>query len=213
MRYEKFEQLLQKHNTTAYRVSKDTGISGATFSDWKNGRSTPKLDKLRILADYFSLPLAELFDDCESAVDGFAGYTRGGGQQVPVIGEIRAGRPIITNETLLGYEAADIGDPEDFFYLRVKGDSMKNAGILDGSLVLFEKRSYAEDGDIVACLIGGDSSTVKRFSRKGHRIALLPENPDYEPINIDPIDFETGDARILGVAVEVKIKLQGTRSW
>ena len=84
---------------------------------------------------------------------------------------------------------------------------MKNAGIVDGSLVLFKKQQYAEDGEIVACLVDGDSSTVKRYTHRGKKIYLLPENPDYDPIEIDPIDFETGDARILGIAVEVKIKL------
>ena len=207
MNYKKFETLLKNRSTTTYRVSKDTGISGATFSDWKSGRSCPKLDKIKIISEYFGVPIAYFLDDAELTIEGVVEYTPNNKILVPVVGEIRAGRPIITNETLLGYETADISDPDDYFYLRVKGDSMKNAGIIDGSLVLFKKRQYAEDGDIVACLIGGDSSTVKRFSRKGKKISLIPENPDYSPINVDPIDFETGDARILGVAVEVKIKL------
>lgn len=208
MSYKKFESLLHERNTTSYRISKDTGISGATFSDWKSGRSTPKLDKMRTIAEYFNVPLTVFFDNDEASLAGFAGYADiGRKKNVPVIGEIRAGRPIITNETLLGYESADVSDPEDYFYLRIKGDSMQGAGIVDGSLVLFKKRQYADNGDIVACLINGDSSTVKRFCRDGRHIALMPENDKYPPLDINPVDFETGDARILGVAVEVKIKL------
>lgn len=55
--YKKFERLLRKYHKTPYRVSKDTGISTATLSEWKNGRSNPKVDKLMILADYFGVPL------------------------------------------------------------------------------------------------------------------------------------------------------------
>lgn len=206
MSYKKFEDLLKEKNTTTYRVSKATGISGATFSDWKSGRSSPKLDKIKIISNYFGVPI-DYFLASDAQSDSVFGYTPKKLNRVPVVGDIRAGKPIITSETLLGYENADIPDPDDYFYLRVKGDSMKNAGIVDGSLVLFKKQQYAEDGEIVACLVGGDSSTVKRFTRRGKKIYLMPENPDYEPIDIDPIDFETGDARILGVAIEVKIKL------
>ncbi|MDY2652442.1 MULTISPECIES: helix-turn-helix domain-containing protein [Eisenbergiella] len=57
MLYKKFLELLVKNNKTTYQVAKDTHISNSTFSDWKSGRSTPKLDKLKIIADYFDVPL------------------------------------------------------------------------------------------------------------------------------------------------------------
>ena len=129
------------------------------------------------------------------------------GKQRPIIGEIRAGTPIITNETLLGTEYADVDDADEYFFLKVCGDSMKNVGIVHGSLVLFRKQQYAEEGDIVACLVGGDSATVKRFSRDRKNIYLIPENEEYSPIKLSTDDFESGEARILGVALEVKIKL------
>ena len=84
---------------------------------------------------------------------------------------------------------------------------MKDIGMVDGSLVLFHKQQYAEEGDVVACLVGGDSATVKRFSRVKKQIFLLPENEAYEPIKLTTDDFESGEARILGVACEIKIKL------
>ena len=96
---------------------------------------------------------------------------------------------------------------DDYFYLKVLGDSMKNIGMVNGSLVLFHKQQYAEDGDIVACLVGGDSATVKRFRRSQKTIYLIPENEEYEPIRLSTDDFESGEARILGIAKEVKIKL------
>lgn len=200
MDYRTFEQLLQIHGTTVYRVAKATGIAPSTFTDWKNGRSCPKADKLVRIAAHFQLSLDEML----------CGYKAGSAQRgrpLPIIGEIRAGSPIITNEALLGYEYADVEDAEEYFYLRVCGDSMKDCGIVDGSLVLFRKQQYAQNGDIVACLVGGESATVKRFFKRDHRIWLQPENEAYAPIELTPIDFETGEARILGVAQEVKIKL------
>lgn len=66
--YKKFEELLKKGGITPYKVHKDTGISQATLSDWKRGRSNPKLDKLQILADYFSVPITYFLDDTQKTV-------------------------------------------------------------------------------------------------------------------------------------------------
>lgn len=60
--YKKFSELLQKHNITAYKVSKDTGITQATLSDWKHGKSTPKVDKLLKIADYFGVDVRYFLD-------------------------------------------------------------------------------------------------------------------------------------------------------
>ena len=211
MDYNIFENLLKMNKTTVYRVSKDTGIAASTFSDWKSGRSVPKLDKIKIIANYFDVPLeymltgdsdALLLDVGDSAR---APFERG--KRIPIIGEIRAGSPIITNESVEGYEYAEVAEAEEYFYLRVQGDSMKNIGMIEGSLVLFHKQQYAEDGDVVACLVGGDSATVKRFRRSKKNVFLMPENDDYAPIKLTTDDFESGEARILGVACEIKIKL------
>ena len=203
MDYKIFENLLKLNKTTVYRVSKTTGISASTFTDWKTGRSVPKLDKIKLIADYFGVSLDYMINE-DKAVPVIGD---GEGRPVPIIGEIRAGSPIITNETLLGYERANVSDADDYFYLRVQGDSMKNIGMIEGSLVLFRKQQYAEEGDVVACLVGGDSATVKRFRRSKKDIYLVPENEEYTPIRLTTDDFESGDARILGVACEIKIKL------
>lgn len=207
MDYKKFDALLKKHNTTVYKVSKATGIAPSTFSDWKSGRSSPKADKLKKIADHFGVGVEYMIDAENTSLPLYGDTPHTKRKLVPIIGEIRAGSPIITNETLIGYEYADIGDSEDHFYLRVCGDSMKNIGMINGSIVLFRKQQYAENGDIVACLVGGDSATVKRFQREHKRVLLIPENDDYSPIELSTDDFEAGEARILGVAIEVKIKL------
>lgn len=209
MDYEIFESLLKINKTTVYRVSKETKIAASTFSDWKNGRSVPKLDKIKLIAEYFCVPLEYMLTGDSDLLDikkeNDEVYERG--KRIAIIGEIRAGSPIITNESVEGYEYADVSEREEYFYLRVQGDSMKNIGMVDGSLVLFHKQQYANDGEIVACLVGGDSATVKRFRRAKKNIFLVPENEAYSPIKLTTDDFESGEARILGVACEIKIKL------
>lgn len=207
MDYARLEHLLAAHGVTVYQVSKATGISPSTFSDWKSGRSSPKADKLARLADYFGIGLDELLGTgCGEKQTASRLQSLRAKQMVPVVGAIRAGTPIVTGETLLGMEIADVDDPDDYFYLRVSGDSMKECGVMDGSYVLFRKQQQAENGEIVACLVGGDSATVRRYEKRNHRIVLSPENGNCEPILLTTEDFETGRARILGVAVEVKTK-------
>jgi repressor LexA len=100
--------------------------------------------------------------------------------QIPVVGVVTAGMPILAFENLEGTMAWE-GDPS-CFALRVKGDSMINAGILDGDKVVIRPQPTANDGQIVVARIG-DEATVKRLSRKNGQIWLLPENPNYDPID------------------------------
>lgn len=102
---------------------------------------------------------------------------------VPIVGVVTAGQPILAFEDIEGYIPYPSKGDEELFALHVKGYSMKDAGILDGDLVVAKKESYAMDGDIVVAMIE-DEATVKRFFRDdaNGRIRLQPENPDFEPI-------------------------------
>lgn len=123
-----------------------------------------------------------------------------GEKMVPILGIIRAGNPEVAQEDILGWEPANVDNAEDYFYLRVAGDSMVNAGIRDGDLVLIHRRSTAESGQIVACIVEGEAATLKRFRRSGSYVMLQPENPAYEPRIIPNAEFELGTAVIVGVA-------------
>ena len=100
--------------------------------------------------------------------------------QIPVVGVVTAGMPILAVENREGTMAWD-GDP-NCFALRVRGDSMINAGILDGDKVVIRPQNTANNGQIVVARIG-DEATVKRLSLKNGRVWLLPENPAYDPID------------------------------
>ena len=99
--------------------------------------------------------------------------------QIPVVGLVTAGQPILAVENQEGTLAW--GDP-GCFGLRVRGDSMINAGILPGDTVIVRPQSYADDGQIVVARIG-DEATVKRLSRRNGKVLLMPENDNYEPID------------------------------
>jgi repressor LexA len=126
---------------------------------------------------------------------------RGGGEGVgathalPLVGQIAAGGPLLAEDNIEEYlavpEPLSRGGAE--FLLRVKGESMINAGILDGDIIVVRKQQDARDGDIVVALAGDDETTneatVKRLFRDGDRVRLQPENDAFEPIYADHVEL------------------------
>ena len=105
--------------------------------------------------------------------------------QIPVVGNVAAGSPILAQEQIEDYLTFETGDKAgEYFALRVRGESMKYAGILPGDLVVVHQQSDARNGEIVVALFE-DEATVKTLRRKDGHTWLLPENPDYEPIDGD----------------------------
>ena len=102
-------------------------------------------------------------------------------REVPLIGRVTAGRPMYAQEEWEGSLVIDAAlfPGRDLFALRVKGDSMQNAGILDGDLAICEPRQYASNGEIVVALINQEEATVKRFFLLENHIELRPENRGY----------------------------------
>jgi repressor LexA len=127
--------------------------------------------------------------------------------RLPLIGEVAAGGPLLAEDNVEDYvavpEPLSSGGGEEFL-LRVKGDSMVNAGILEGDLLVVRREQTAQDGDIVVALAGddetADEATVKRFFREGRRVRLQPENDTLEPIfaeNVQILGKVTGVFRTL----------------
>ncbi len=125
---------------------------------------------------------------------------RAGAKRVPLVGQIAAGLPLLAEENIEDWVALD----EDFapagklFALRVRGDSMVGAHILDGDVVILRMQEEAERGQIVAALIE-DEATLKTYMPQGASVILLPANPAYDPIVFDRANGES--LRLLGVAV------------
>ena len=103
--------------------------------------------------------------------------------QVPIVGDVAAGSPILAQECIEDYLTFDTGGAGDeYFALRVRGESMLNAGILPGDLVVVRRQQTANNGEIVVAMIE-DEATVKRFFREHGQVWLLPENDAYSPID------------------------------
>lgn len=103
--------------------------------------------------------------------------------QIPVVGSVAAGSPILAQECIEDYLTFDTqGLSGEHFALRVRGESMLNAGILPGDLVVVHRQQEAHNGEIVVALFE-DEATVKTYQYRDGHVWLLPENPDYEPID------------------------------
>lgn len=104
--------------------------------------------------------------------------------QVPILGKVTAGIPILAVEDIEGYIPFPQKEGKELFALHVSGLSMRDAGILDGDYVVAERTPTADDGEIVVAMID-DEATVKRLFREKEGVRLQPENPDFEPIYSD----------------------------
>jgi repressor LexA len=119
--------------------------------------------------------------------------------EVPLLGLVAAGKPILTEENREGsvhIHRSMVKKNARYFALKVKGDSMTGAGITSGDIAVIEEREYAEDGDIVVALVDDEAATLKRFFKEANRVRLESENPKYQPIY-------TQNARILGRLAQI----------
>ena len=148
------------------------------------------LERIGLLRRDPSKPRAiELFD---RAAAGVRGFVRPG---LPLVGQVAAGQPVLAEENIEDYiqTPSFAGGDEGEYLLRVRGESMKGIGILEGDLVVVRPQETANDSDVVVALVG-DEATVKRFFREPDHIRLQPENTSMEPIR-------SRDVRVLGKVV------------
>ncbi len=120
---------------------------------------------------------------------------------VPIIGKVAAGEPIFAAENIEGMLAVDDSflPTKKVFALKVKGDSMKNAGIMDGDYVLARRQHTADPGEIIVFIVG-DEITVKRYDSKGDKVYLIPENEQYET---RVLEKRSSDLQIAGKVVGI----------
>jgi len=109
-------------------------------------------------------------------------------QHVPLIGDVAAGTDVLAQENIEEMHPlpADFTGAGPLFMLRVRGDSMVDAGILDGDYAVVRHDTEARKGDIVVAGIPGDEATIKTFGRRGHKVVLQPANEAYEPMEFNP---------------------------
>jgi len=202
---QKILQLMTEKDVSYGELSKRTGIPKSALQRYATGE-TPKipLDRIELIAKALNTTPEHIMGwDNSAEIGGIVKITG----FIPVYGEIPAGVPAFEEERIIDYVSTSYTHPEDYFALKVKGDSMINAGIPDGARVTLHKQNCAESGDVIACRIKNEEVTLKRFRQRGDTVILMPENPAYEPIIVSVKDFEDGAAQILGVVKEIVIKM------
>ena len=121
-------------------------------------------------------------------------------REIPVLGTVAAGRPIMAVENIDGsikFHKSLLRNGKDYFALQVRGDSMEEAGIMDGDTAIIEYQNIVRNGEIAVVMLDDDAVTLKTFYRESARIRLQPENSKYSPI------YCSGDVRILGKLAHV----------
>lgn len=170
-------------------ICEATGFTDGQMSSWFNGRYRPNAEKMAQIAKCLGVSVDYLVGKEEMSP---AKLTKPRFKEIPVLGKVAAGVPLIAQEDIIGSVFTD----KNVFALRIKGDSM-SPRIMDGDIVLVRRQDYAEDGDIVIAMIE-DEATCKVFRKQHNTISLLPFNQIYAPL----FYTEQDDLKIIGKVVE-----------
>lgn len=181
---------------TLEEVGNIVGVSKSTVMKWETGDiENMRRDKIALLAKALKVPILWVM-----GIEDIGTYNT---KKVPLLGCIAAGEPILVREEHEAY--MEVGHDVDIdFCLRVEGDSMVDARILDGDLVFIRRQPVVENGEIAAILIDNEV-TLKRFYKNNGGIILKPENNNYQPRYYTEKDFK--DIKILGKAIFFQSKL------
>ena len=189
-------------------VSRMLGVTQQAVGKWETGRSTPDPQTVARLSEILDTPTDVLLglrkeSGAASAVgrNAFSRYTE---SQIPVVGTVRAGYGALAFEEDYGKEYACVKDPENYFFLVVKGDSMEPR-ISDGDLALVHRQNTLDNGDLGVLVYGADGEgTLKKYIQRGNSVILHPFNPAYEELVIKGEDLD--HLYIAGKVVETKAK-------
>lgn len=188
----RLSKILTIRNIKPIELSEKTGIDKSKISSYMSGRYKAKQDGIYLLSKVLDVDPAWLMGydvpmQRNSKVESNAFPTADVPLEIPVLGKISAGLPILAVENIEGYEFAPssyIKSDYEYFYLRVQGDSM-NLRFPEGNLVLVQKQDSLEDGEIGVFLIDGQDATVKKYRKDGNFVILDPMSTN--PSNITQI--------------------------
>lgn len=205
MFHQRLKELRRARGLSQVALAKELNLTQQAVGKWETGRSQPDPDTLRRLADFFDTTVDYLLDRSDTARPApILPYTAAGEHPISVIGTVRAGYGALALEEDCGVEYARVKDPQNYFYLLVKGNSMEPR-IQDGDLALVHKQNTLEDGDLGVMVFGEDGEgTLKKFIRRGNAVVLQPFNPDYQPLVL--VGDDLAQLYIAGKVIETKTK-------
>ena len=190
------------NNKSRTDVCRDLEIPYSTFTDWYNANIYPRIDKIQLLANYFSIQKADLVENRNTLAN------TSNSAVVFVYGTIPAGIPMECIEDIIDTEeiSADMlkGDKQ-YFGLKIKGNSM-NPDYLDGDVIICQKQDDCENGDECVCMVNGDDGTFKKVIKNENGIILQPLNSEYQPMFYTNEQIKSLPVRIIGKVVELRRK-------
>ena len=206
------ERLKQARKAKKYsqaEISHLLGVTQQAVGKWETGRSTPDPQTVARLAEILDttadvlLGLQDQITEGAGAV-GHNVFSRVTQCMIPVIGTVRAGYGALAFEEDYGQESANVKDPQSYFYLVVKGDSMEPR-ISDGDLALVHRQPTLDNGDLGVMVYGTEGEgTLKKFIQRGNAVVLQPFNPAYDELVIRGEELD--HLYIAGKVVETKAK-------
>ena len=189
-------RLMKENNIDRKKLSDGLKVKYTTLSDWINAKTYPRIDKIELLADYFNVTKADLVEDKERQVLETLPV-----KKIPVVSKISAGLPIYSEENLIDYiyfATKNLNSDKEEFGLKVSGDSMDKI-FQENDVVVVEKDSIVENGQLGVVMVNGYNATVKRVRYNKNQIILIPEsnNPEHLP----QVYGEDDEVKIIGRVV------------
>lgn len=186
-------------------------ISRSAIGMYETGKREPDLETLEVFADFYNVDMntltgkAPIKEQTNKLPDNAVPVDFSHLQRIPILGRIAAGAPIYAEENIEGYTFTDLNGGAEYFALRVRGDSMNAVRIYDGDIVIIRRQDIVENGEIAAVLIDDQDATLKRFSRTGDIVTLMPQstNPVHQPF---VFDLKKTNVKILGLVVKVEFQ-------
>ena len=188
------------NNKSRNDICRDLEIPYSTFTDWYNANIYPRIDKIQLLANYFSIQKSDLVESKEK-IDSL-GNNFNNKQAFPLLGTVKAGYNYLASENIIGYVTIDkkLSDPENYFALKVTGDSMQPV-LYEEDIVIIHKQNNIESGQIGIVLINDEEATVKKIIKHNDCIELIAFNSYYPPKKLTNKD----KFKIIGKVTEARI--------
>ena len=190
------DYFMKINNKDRNDISKDLDIPYTTVTSWLKAEFYPRIDKIQLLANYFGIQKSDLVENQSS-------FTINMNTRVfPILGTVKAGYNLLAQENFIGYLSIgkDVPDPENYFGLKVKGDSMQPV-MYEGDIIIVHQQPDVESGQVAIVLIDNEEATVKRIMKYDDYVELIAFNSYYPPKRLN----KDSNFKIIGKVVEARI--------
>ena len=196
----KLNYYLTKYDMTQLELSKKLNVGTTSVSNWCRGIKSPRMDKVDAMCKIFNCKRSDLMEDKDESQSTNS-------VTINVLGRVAAGIPLDAIEEIIDTEeiSEKMASEGEYFALKIAGDSMEPK-ISNGDVVIVRKQSDADDGDLVIAMVNGNNAVCKRLKKYAEGIALVSNNPLYEPMYFSIKDIAEKSVTILGKVKELRAK-------